>query len=85
MNRYDCFLGELLKPTQKFKSNLKVYPNFSQMQNQPKEMIKVLFNHCDQPKNINVFYTFVLRKSTLHVIERSLHICICRPPKKPTV
>ncbi|WZY88003.1 hypothetical protein YC2023_044738 [Brassica napus] len=32
----------LLKPTQIFKSNVKVYPTFSQMQNQPKGVVKVL-------------------------------------------
>ncbi|WZZ37230.1 hypothetical protein YC2023_020631 [Brassica napus] len=35
-------LGHLLKPTQIFKSNVKVYPTFSQMQNQPKGVVKVL-------------------------------------------
>ncbi|WZY73110.1 hypothetical protein YC2023_005350 [Brassica napus] len=33
-------MGDLLKPTQIFKSNIKVYPTFSQMQNQPKGVVK---------------------------------------------
>ncbi|WZY94562.1 hypothetical protein YC2023_066891 [Brassica napus] len=47
-------MGHLLKPTQIFKSNVKVYPTFSQMQNQPKGVVKLLFNPYDQTKNRNV-------------------------------
>ena len=42
--------GYLLKPTQIFKSNLKVYHNFSQMQNQLKWVVKIPFNPYDQTK-----------------------------------
>ena len=43
-------MGHLLKTTQIFKSNLKVYPTFSQMQNQPKRVVKILVNPYDQTK-----------------------------------
>ena len=73
--------GYLLKPTQIFKSNVKVYPTFSQMQNQPKEVVKVLFNLYDQTKNRNVFYISILWKSIRN--KRSLHIY--RLPTKSTL
>ena len=73
--------GHLLKPTQIFKSNVKIYPTFSQMQNQHKRLVKVLFNPYDQTKNRNVFYVSILWKSTRN--KRSLHIY--RLPTKSTL
>ena len=61
-------MGHLLKPTQIFKSNVKVYPTFSQMQNQPKGVVKVLFNPYDQTKKTKIYFTF-LSFGSLHVIK----------------
>ena len=71
-------LGELLKPTRIFMSNLKMYSIFNQMQNQPKRVVKVLCNLYDKKK----MYFTIMSLVSLHVIERSLHIC--RSPKKST-
>ena len=51
------------------------------MQNQPKGIVKVLFNPYDQTKNKNVFYVSILWKSTRN--KRSLHIY--RLPTKSTL
>ena len=63
-------------------SNLKVYPTFSQMQNQPKGVVKILCNPYDQTKKTEMYFTIISLVS-LHVTKRSLHIC--RPPKKSIV
>ena len=52
------------------------------MQNQPKEVVKILFNLYDQTKKTEMYFTLMSFVS-LHVIERNLHICI--PLKRSTV
>ena len=51
-------MGVLPKQTQIFILTIKLNPIFNQMQNQPKEVVKVLYNPYDQTKKHKVILQF---------------------------
>lgn len=65
--------GVLPKPTQILIAILKMTHIFNHRQNQPKEVLKLLFIPYNLQKSRMLFYSIVLRKFTRN--KESLHIC----------